>query len=303
MLAVFFGLTGAAAFGTADFFGGFAAKRIGSLRASWIGASGGLVIIAAVFLIFGGTWSTEALFWGALSGVSGMFAIIFLYASLAIGPMSVLSPVGALVAAIVPVIFDFFAGQQLSPLGYCAIALALVAVWLVGFVPDPNAVRPRPRGLIFAVAAGTFIGIFMILIDHAPDDAGVLPLIANRVVQVLGTSLAIAVISLVRLAHERGWLGVAGPARADVAVGERGAIEWRRGVPFALGSGVIDAIGNSLILYGLVAGNLSVISVLAGLYPGATILLAALFLRERIARIQYLGLVLAIAAAAMLAVA
>jgi drug/metabolite transporter (DMT)-like permease len=303
MLAVIFGLSGAAAFGTADFFGGFAAKRIGSLRASWIGASAGLVVIATVFLIFGGTWSAEALFWGALSGASGMFAIIFLYASLAIGPMSVLSPIGALVAAIVPVVFDFFAGQQLSPLGYGAIALALVAVWLVGFVPDPNAIRPRPRGLIFAVAAGTFIGVFMILIDHAPDEAGVLPLIANRVVQVVGTSLAIVAISLVHLARKRGRFGADGPARADVATGERGAIEWRRGAPFAVGSGLIDAIGNSLILYGLISGNLSVVSVLAGLYPGATILLAALFLRERIARIQYLGLALAIVAAAMLAIA
>lgn len=303
MLAVLFGLTGAAAFGTADFFGGFAAKHIGSLRTSWLAASSGLLVIVMVFILFGGTWSQEALFWGALSGAAGMIAIIFLYASLAIGPMSILSPIGALVAAIVPVVFDFFAGQQLSPLGYFAIVLALVAVWFVGFVPNATAVRPSARGLVFAVAAGAFIGVFMILVDHAPDEAGVLPLIANRVVQVIGTTIAVAMISMVHFAHQRGWFGSDGPARADIAVGERGKVEWGRGARFAVGSGLIDAVGNSLILYGLIAGNLSVVSVLSGLYPGATIVLASLFLRERIARIQYLGLALAIVAAALLAIA
>lgn len=303
MLAVFFGISGAAAFGAADFLGGFAAKLLGSLRASWIAAACGLATISALYLVFGGNWSAESLLWGALSGFAGMFAIIFLYASLAIGPMSVLSPIGALVAAIVPVISDFLSGQQLSPLGYLAVLIALVAVWFVGFVPDPDAVRPRARGLLLAVAAGTCIGVFMILIDHAPDDAGMLPLIANRMVQTIGMSIAVAIASLVHLARKRGLLGGGRPARADIAVGDRGALDWRRALPFAVSCGVIDAVGNSLILYGLVIGNLSIVSVLAGLYPGATILLAALVLRERIARIQYLGLALAIVAAALLAIA
>lgn len=302
MLAVIFGLSSAATFGIADFFGGFAARLVGSLRAAWIGASFGLLGLLLVFALFGGVWSPEALFWGALSGVVGMTAIIFLYASLAIGPMSILSPVGALVAAVVPVIWDFFTGIPLSPLAYGAIALALVAVWLVGFSPTADAVRPSARGLLFAVAAGTFIGVFYIIINLAPDDAGVIPLLANRVVQIVGTTIAVLAVTILHWMRVRGRLGREGRPRADVAVGERGQLDWRRGVPFAMASGLFDAVGNSFILYGLVAGNLSVVSVLSALYPGATIILAALVLRERIARLQYVGLALALIAAAALAV-
>lgn len=302
MLAVIFGLSGAATFGIADFFGGFAARLVGSLRAAWIGASAGLIGLLIVFAMFGGVWSPEALLWGALSGVVGMTAIIFLYASLAIGPMSILSPVGALVAAVVPVIWDFFAGQPLSLFAYGAIALALVAVWLVGFAPSADAVRPSARGLLFAVAAGVFIGAFYIVINLAPDDAGVIPLLANRTVQIVGTTTAVAAVSILHRLHARGKLGHDGPPRADVAVGERGQLNWRRAVPFAVASGMFDAAGNSLVLYGFVVGNLSVVSVLSALYPGATIVLAALVLRERIAGMQYVGLALALVSAAALAV-
>ena len=65
--------------------------------------------------------------------------------------------------------------------------------------------------------------------------------------------------------------------------------------------GVIDAMANVLLLLGLRAGDLSVISVLTAMYPAGTILLAAVVLRERIAPVQWLGLALALTAAGMLA--
>lgn len=300
MLAVLFGLSGAFAFGSADFFGGSASKHIGSLRTSWIATMVALVTLLIAYPFLGGMWSNEAVLWGALSGFAGAFALIFLYASLAIGPMSVLSPVGALVAAVVPVVWDLITGHQLSPLSYVAIVIALIAVWFVGFIPDEKAIRPSLRGLVFAVLAGTLIGTFMIFIDLAPDDAGIVPLIANRTVQVMITAIAVGAISLLHVLRSRGVFGKDGAPRADIAVGDRGALSWRKGVPIAMLSGFIDIIGNTLILFGLVAGSLSVVSVLSSMYPGATILLAALVLKERIARIQYVGLVLALIAAAML---
>lgn len=303
MLSVLFGVSGAIFFGAADYLGGIAAKFMGSLRTSWIAATLGLLTMIVGFALTGGAWSVEAIYWGALSGVSGMLAIIFLYASLAIGPMSILSPIGALVAAVVPVIWDFAVGNTLSPLAYIALAVALVAVWMIGFAPDQNAVRPSARGLTFAVLAGMLIGIFMILINEAPDEAGILPLIANRITQTVSLGIAVAAASLVHWMHKRGKWGHLGKPRADVAVGDTGALNWRKGLPSAMVGGVIDAIGNIMILFGFLSGSLSVVSVLAGLYPASTILLAALILKERIATLQYIGLGLAIAAAATLAVA
>lgn len=301
MLAVLFGLIGAAGYGAADFFGGIAARSIGSIRTAWLSSTFGFIGLGVVFAIFGGVWSEEAIRWGAITGIIGMFVMIFLYASLAIGPMSILSPIRALVAAIVPVTWDFLRGEQLSLLAYVGIAVALIAVWFVGFVPGPKVVRPSARGVIFAALAGTFLGLFMIVIDLAPDDSGVLPLLANRVIQVSALTLTVIAVTVVHQLRTRGMLGGVGTAKADVAVGERGVLDWRRGITLAAATGFLDAVSNSILLHALTIGSLSVVSVLAAMYPGGTILLAAIVLRERIAPLQYLGLGLALFAAALLA--
>jgi drug/metabolite transporter (DMT)-like permease len=81
------------------------------------------------------------------------------------------------------------------------------------------------------------------------------------------------------------------------------AAGWRRGVALAAAGGIVDASANVLLLAGLRLGQLSVMSVLTALYPAGTIILAALVLKERIAPVQWAGLVLALIATGMLAAA
>ena len=119
--------------------------------------------------------SDEALLWGGLSGIAGSMAILTLYAALAIGPMSILSPLTAVISAIVPLSWGLILGERLSLLGYIALGIALVAVVLVGFVPEKGAVRPRLRGVVYATVSGVLIGVFLILVDRAPDDSGPAP--------------------------------------------------------------------------------------------------------------------------------
>jgi drug/metabolite transporter (DMT)-like permease len=78
---------------------------------------------------------------------------------------------------------------------------------------------------------------------------------------------------------------------------------WRAGFWLAVGCGVLDAAANAIVLLGLRIGDLTVVSVLTALYPAGTILLAAIVLRERIAPVQWVGLVLALTASAMLSLA
>mgnify|MGYP003479072243 CR=1 FL=1 len=73
------------------------------------------------------------------------------------------------------------------------------------------------------------------------------------------------------------------------------------GLKLAVICGGFDALATVGLLWGIRIGDLSVIAVLTALYPAGTIILARLVLKERIAPVQYLGLVLAIAASAMLA--
>ena len=291
MLTVVVGLTGALVYGAADFFGGLAARRINPMLVTGIAALTGLVLLLAVGLrVCGGVGAPDAILLGSLSGVAGAVAIALLYASLAIGPMSILSPLTAVVSAIVPLVWGLVGGERLGVLGYVALGLALVAVVLVGFVPSGSgelvrgAVRPTLRGVLMGVGAGAAIGVFLVLLDASPDDSGVVPLILNRVVNAVIVFAAVGVVAL--LARRRG---------------TRMQPLTRAALMLTLACGVLDVTANALLLIGVRIGDLSVMAVLAALYPAGTIILAAVVLKERIAVLQYVGLVLAIAAAAMLA--
>lgn len=285
-LVVLIGMSSALVFGSADFLGGLASKRISSLRVTAIAAAVGLVLLFLAYPIFGGVWSWSAVIFGGLSGVSGALAISLLYACLAIGPMSILSPVTAVVSAIVPAAVGIFVARNvLGPFGYAAIALALVAVVLVGFVRDERAVRPTVRGLVMAVLSGVFIGLFLVLINLTPKNSGLVPLIANRGVN--ATIMLVTVGILALAARRRG---------APVAGG------WRPGLRLAIACGVVDVVANCGLLLGVRLGELTVIAVLTALYPAGTIILARIVLKERIAVVQYIGLGLAITAGALLAI-
>jgi uncharacterized membrane protein len=302
MLSVILGVGGALVYGVSDFFGGLGARHLGALRLTWLSVIAGLLSIFTTFQLVDGNWGAitpQTLLWGGLSGLSGSFAIMFLYASLAIGPMSIVSPLGALVAATVPVVWDVITGNLLSPLGYVAIVIALIAVVMVGFVKSEGALKLNPRGILFATLAGIGIGGYLICMSQTPSDSGLQPFLANRVVAFSVLSIAMVVAWLVARARRRG-IGHEGTPRADVVVGEKGEVNWKLGLIFALVCGVLDTAGNVFILTGMRMGSLSVMGVLASLYPAGTIALAAIVLKERIAIIQWIGMALAIAAIAML---
>lgn len=287
MLTVAIGLSTALVFGAADFMGGMASRRMNSILATAIAAVSGLVVLLLALPFLGGVWSTQAVLLGAASGVSGAVAIGLLYACLAIGPMSILSPLTALVSAIVPLSVGLAQGERLGTIGYLALGLALVAVVLVGFVPEKGAVRPSLRGVLMAIGSGIAIGAFLVIIDRTPEDSGIVPILMNRAVN--ATIMFSIVGALMIIAARRG--------RPSPTSG------IRAGLFIAIGCGLIDAIANAGILLGVRIGDLSVIAVLTALYPAGTILLAAVVLKERIALLQYVGLVLAVVAGAMLALA
>lgn len=297
MLTVVIGVTAALVYGSADFLGGIASKRLSPIRVTAIGAVSGLVILFAATPIIGGRWSWEAVLYGGISGVTGALAITLLYACLAIGPMSILSPLTALVSAFVPLMAGVFRGERLPVFGYVAIGIALVAVVLVGFVKEEGAVRPSLKALAMAITSGAMIGLFLVLVDLTPDDSGLVPLIANRAVNAVVMFGVIGVIML--LAARR----PVDPLAPPVAPGSMLSRGWKAGFWLAVACGMIDATANALLLLGLRIGELTVMSVLTALYPAGTIILAAIVLRERIAPVQVVGLVLALVAAGMLALA
>ena len=288
MLTVALGLIGALAYGGADFYGGLAARRSSTILTTLGVALVGLVGLALTSPFVAAVSSYDAWFYGAASGLAGAIGIGLLYGSLAIGPMSILSPATAFISAIVPVSVGLSQGEGGGTFFYVALGLALLAVVLVGFVPEKGAVRPRPIGLLMAAGSGTFIGFTVILIDLSPANSGLIPLLANRMVSSSALIIAAGGLVLTRVALSR-------TPRLP------GLTQIRSVGTMIIIAGVMDVLANVAVIYGLRSGDLSVVSVLIALYPAGTILLAGVVLKERIVLIQWAGLALALVASALLA--
>ena len=316
MISAVLGVVAAFVFGSADFLGGLAAKRLRSITVTAIAAAAGLVGLLVAYPFLGGAWMGADIAWGALSGVFGVIAIVLLYACLAIGPMSILSPLTAVVSAIAPMLWGLIVkGEQLSGFGYAGLLVALVAVVLVGFLPGDAVVRPSLRGIVMAVGSGLAIGGFMVSIDQTSDESGLVPLIANRAVNGTIAWTIVAVLALMAARRRRIApalqlrVGATPTGHADLeqavqpapAPPSRDAV--RTGILLAISCGVVDAAANTLMLIALRLGDLAIVSVLTAMYPAGTIILAAIVLRERIAAVQWVGLALALAAGAMFALA
>jgi len=333
MLSAVLALAGALVYGSADFFGGLAARRLRSIVVTSVAAASGLVVFLLMLPLAGGVWSPEDAFWGVLSGFAGFIAIALLYACLAIGPMSILSPLTAVVSAIAPMIWGLVVnGESLTAIGYAGLGVALVAVVLVGFIPGEKVVRPSARGLVMAVGAGLAIGAFLIVMDQTSHESGLVPMVVNRMTSTTVTAAIVGVLVVTALRRGRAagsvfdapapGLGATPTGHADlehaVRAGDATAVTTAAPVAAAVAAirmtrarawqlaivcGVLDAAANALMLFALRAGELSIVSALIALYPAGTILLAAAVLRERVAAVQWIGLALALVAGGMLALA
>lgn len=315
MISAALALVGALVYGSADFLGGLAAKRLRSLVVTAIAALSGLIALVIVQPFVGGTWAASDVGWGILAGGFGALAIVLLYACLAIGPMSILSPLTAVISAIAPMLWGLLVdGESLSPVAYAGLGVALVAVVLVGFIPGEKVVRPSARGLLMAVGAGVAIGGFLIVIDQTADGSGLVPLVMSRSTTVVVSAVALGVLALSAWRRGAGAASVFAPSsglgatptgHADL---EHATAAHPTPVPtvarawtLAIACGIVDAAANALALLALRGGDLSIVSALTALYPAGTILLAAIVLRERVAAVQWAGLALALVAGGMLA--
>ncbi len=284
MLTIVLGFATALVYGFADFFGAIASKKIAPVVVTCLSGATGLLFLFALTPFFGATDNPEAIYLGIWAGVWSALAMTCLYASLAIGPISILSPLGALVSAIVPAIAGFTQGDRFSWLGWVAIAFVLIAVVLVGFVPGEDVMLPSAKGLLLAIGAGFGIGAVLICLDAAPEDSGLTPVILLRAVSasLLGIyligSLVLGRVKQSRKVSPKLWFAL-------------------------LGAGLLDSSANVFFLMASRSGSLTVVSVLTALYPLGTIILARVFLKEKIARVQTVGVFLALAASALMAIA
>jgi drug/metabolite transporter (DMT)-like permease len=261
-------------YGVADFAGGLASR---SMRA--IGVAGWSQVCALPLLVIG-TFIVSAddvrpadVWFGALAGLFGIVGLVALYGALAAGTMSIVSPLTGALTALIPVVWGVLDGELISTLQWFGIGIALVAV---GFVAaDREHTRLSPGVIVRAVIASIGFSAFFIALDQTSQAAGLWPLVAGRAVSI-PLALAIAWFS-----------GSAGLAKRGV-------------IPVVAAAGNADLAANITILLALQTGPLGISVVLTSLYPAFTAIAAIIVLRERPTSIQMLGIVLAVAAGALL---
>jgi uncharacterized membrane protein len=281
-------LTTSLVYGFADFFGAIASRKLSSVLVTAVAGIVGFFFLLTMMPFFGATFSQAAVVAGIAAGVASAIGITALYASLAIGPISIISPFGAVLGALVPLTFGFFIGDRFGPLGWLALALILVAVVLVGFVPGADVRLPSAKGLALAFVAGAGIGTILIALKFSPSDSGLASVLVMRVVSA-GLLNILLLATWLRLRRRNG-----SSPKSIIA----GKFWWA-----VIAAGIFDSSANIFFTLALRSGSISVVSVLTALYPLGTIILARLILKERIARIQMFGVLLALSGSAILGVA
>lgn len=277
------GFVSAVVYGASDFLGGLASRRMSALLASFLGFVVAAVVSAVAVLIEQPVWSADAVVLGALAGVAGSVGTLALYACLAVGPMSVLSPGVAAIYAVLPAVVGILLGERFPPIGYAALLVVVIAGVLLAATPESGgARRPSGRALAYAGVSGVSFAAYIIAIDATPPESGLAPLLVDL--------LAGGLLFLVAL----GW------RRARNGPGELAGLRDRKATTLALAAGALLVTGNILLVIGLHLGDLSVMAVLNSLYPLGTVLLAIALLKERLTMLQGIGIVLALAGAVTL---
>jgi drug/metabolite transporter (DMT)-like permease len=252
---------------------------VAALRVVLVSYPVALILLLIIALIVGGEISHGAVLWGGLCGLTQAFGIWWFYAALGTGPISVVSPLTAILVAAIPVGVGLALGERPGAIAGVGVVLALVAVVLVSREATDKDVTPHrftKKVAWLTVGSGIAFGMNFVLIAQAPPEANLWPLVFAR----LAASSVVILIA---------------------AVSGNLAVPAGQPLRLALLAAVLDVAANIAMLLALHASLLSLAGVLMSLYPAATVLLAIVVLRERITRWQAVGMVLALAAVAMIA--
>lgn len=281
-MAIVLATLSALLFGTADFAGGLASRK-NSVSAVLINSQ---IVGLAVVLLFSlldrsaGTPALLDLVWGALAGLCGMVGLATLYRGLARGLVAIVSPLAALLGAMVPVLFGLLGGEAIQTSAGIGIAVSFPAIVCISWHSekahgkrDPHRMR---RSWLAGLIAGAMFGLFFILISLSATEAGMWPLAAARVSSVTAMAL--------------------------VAWVSRRAVVVRTGHGAVAAAGTLDMAANIAFVLALRHGVLAIVSVVIALAPTQTVLLSRIVFGERVGAVRIVGIVLAIIGVALLSI-
>ncbi len=273
MAAIALALGASLSWGVADFFGPVKARTLGALRVLAYAQVAGLATIAAIVAARGQGPAATATLLAVPAAISGTLGLYAYYRGIAVGAISVVAPIAG-ISAIVPVVVGIASGDRPSAWKAAGIAAALIGVFFAAREPGRIGAR-LAAGVGLALVAAVGFGFYFPLM-HAAGDADFWW--ATFLFRLTSTAVVGVAVAL-----RRPPLLLSGPD-----------------LPLIVMVGIGDMAGNLLFAAASAQGLVSIVSVLASLYPVVTIVLAWSLLEERVASSQLGGIALTLAGVALI---
>ena len=261
-MGILLGLAAAALYGSSDFIGGLASRRLSSVAVNVVGSAVATALAwAALGLSDAPAPSTRAIVWGLIGAVGGGVGSLVLYRGLARGRMSVVGPISAVGAAVIPVMAGVALGER--P-GVLAVAGVLVALPAIALVAGAASHAMFGTGMTDGLMAGAAFGLMFVALAQAGAQAGLWPVVFEQTGQLV-FMLAIA-------ARSRKPLGLT-----------------VRNIGMPIVAGATGMVATLLYFFATHLGMLTTIAILTSLYPAVTVVLARLVTHERLGIAQRIG--------------
>jgi len=270
-MASFLALFSSLLWGTADFFGGKLTKKYKSLAVTGVSQSFGL-LFGLVIMLITSSWFAPTLSWsnyflpGVFAGTLGFIGLVAFYAGLATGRMGVVSPISSL-SALIPLTVAFINGEKPSVVQLTGMAVALIGAFCASGPEIKDGISIRP--LVYAVIAAFGFGGAITFIAQGSKSSAIMTMTTMRF-----TTFIIALVLFAKYKTAGGFS--------------------KKDIPILIGIGGADFFGNLLLGVATTKGLVSLAVVLGSLFPIVTALLAYKLLHERLHKLQYLGIGIAI---------
>ena len=275
-------LLSSALWGTADFFGGKLSKKYAPILVLAMTQAIGLLFGITLVLLSGELFGSNPpnafgddgyFFPGAIAGVTGYIGLICLYAGLSTGRMGVVSPISAL-SAVIPLTVALVNGEVLTTAQGVGVVIAMVGAFCASGPELSQGLSPKP--IILALGAAAGFGTAMTFMAMGSESSALMTMVMMR-----ATTFIVTIALVIRYR----------------TVGNFEKSE----IPILVFIGVSDFLANLLLGVATNFGLVSLVMVLGSIYPIVTALLAFVILKERLHRIQYFGIVFAVAGVALIA--
>lgn len=270
MLPITLSILACFGWGIADFIGGLKSRQVPVLIVLTVSTLTGLILLFLITLGTGMEMPLDPhLLWAVTAGPIGLTAMFLLYKSLAVGTMSILAPISA-TGVILPVLWGLLHGDTMSGFSLLGMVIAFFGSILAVIETQPqNGKKHLTRGVGLALGSALFVGLYFIFMDTAcPHN----PVLASLIMRCSTMICLLPVLSVTRTR-----------VRMD-----------REHLAPIIFMGAADTIAAFCFALATSSGMLSQVAVISSLYPVVTVALSTAIVKERMAKTQAAGVILAI---------